>query len=113
MEKGHIINEIVMTAKENNGMPLGHQKFLKETGIKVSDWYGKYWTKWSDAIREAGFKPNKMQAPYDENYIIEKVISLIREIKKYPKAGDFRLKAYRTNNFPSHSTIGKLGKKMK
>lgn len=111
MKKEHIINEIIRTTKENNGIAMGHQKFLKETGIKRSDWYGKYWTRWSDAIREAGFKPNKMQAPYDENYIIERVISLIREIKKYPTTGDFRMKAYQTHDFPAHNTIHKLGRK--
>ena len=54
MNKEHILKEIDRTAKENNGTPLGSARFAKETGITKSDWLGKYWTKWSDAVIEAG-----------------------------------------------------------
>jgi len=60
MNKQHIIDEIIRTTKENNNIPLGHRKFETETGIKKADWFGKYWSKWSDAIKEAGFVPNKL-----------------------------------------------------
>ena len=66
MNKKHILEEISRTAKENKGIPLGRMRFEKEAGIKQTDWYGKYWTKWGDAIREAGFKPNEMRPAYDE-----------------------------------------------
>lgn len=102
MNKKHIVDEIIRTAKKNNGVPLGKDKFAKETGIKFSDWYGKYWTKWGDAVREAGYEPNKFQAAYNENVIIEHMISLIREIGKFPTSGEIRLKSYNTKSFPSH-----------
>jgi hypothetical protein len=38
-DKQHILDEIKRTAKENNGIPLGTQRFFKETGIKTTDWY--------------------------------------------------------------------------
>lgn len=114
MNKEHILKEIDRTAKENNGIPLGKGRFTKETGIRESDWSGKYWTKWSDAIIEAGYTPNEMQSAYDENALVEQVISFIREIGKFPTSADFRLKAYRTHNFPSHDTIRRrLGNKPK
>jgi hypothetical protein len=65
MDKTHILSEIVRTARENNGVPLGRSRFEKETGIKPSDWFGKYWTKWSEAVVEAGLPPNKMQSAYN------------------------------------------------
>jgi hypothetical protein len=114
MDKEHILNEIDRTAKENNGTPLGRDRFAKETGITESDWSGKYWTKWSDAVIEAGYAPNKMQSAYDEKALIEQIISFIREIGKFPTSADFRLKAYKTGNFPSHDTIRRrLGNKPK
>ena len=114
MNKDDILKEIDRTAKENNGTALGRDRFAKETGIKVSDWYGKHWAKWSDAVIEAGYAPNRMQSPYDENVLIEQVISFIREIGKFPTYGDLRLKAYKTGNFPSHNTIRqRLGNKSK
>ncbi|MCE5339714.1 MAG: GIY-YIG nuclease family protein [Planctomycetaceae bacterium] len=111
MDKKHIINEIIRTANENNGTPLGKDRFTNATGIKWSDWYGKYWTKFGDAVLEAGFKPNKLQSAYDEDFLIGCVISLIREINKFPTSGDIRLKAYNTKGFPAHNTFRRLGKK--
>ena len=105
MNKDYILKEIDRTAKANNGLPLGMERFAKETGIRRQDWWGKYWTKWSDAIIEAGYLPNQMQSAYDSNSVIEKVISLIREIGKFPTVGEYRLKAFNTKGFPSHSTI--------
>ncbi len=111
MDKKHIIDEIIRAANENNGVPLGIGKFERLTGIKFSDWYGIYWTKFGDAVKEAGFKPNKLQSAYDQNVLIEHVISLIREIKRFPTSGEIRLKAHTAKEFPSHSVFRRLGKK--
>ncbi len=104
MKKGYILKEIDRTAKENNGIPLGRRKFEKETGIRYSDRWEKYWTKWNDALIEAGYPPNKLQSAYDETFLIEQVIALIREIGKFPTVGELRLKAH-GSSFPSRDTI--------
>jgi hypothetical protein len=83
MDKQHILDEIKRTAKANNGVPLGRERFLQETGIKESDWYGKFWVRWGDALREAGFAPNQWQAAYRDELLIEKFISLIRELGQF------------------------------
>jgi hypothetical protein len=88
MNKEYILKEIDRTAKENNGTPLGQARFAKETGISVRDWWGKYWARWGDALIEAGYSPNKLQAAYDENWLIEQVISLIREIGRFPSSAE-------------------------
>jgi hypothetical protein len=61
MDKQHILAEIKRTAKANGDRPLGKERFYKETGINESDWLGKHWVRWSDALRESGFEPNWMQ----------------------------------------------------
>ncbi|HXG66490.1 MAG TPA: GIY-YIG nuclease family protein [Blastocatellia bacterium] len=111
MDKQHIINEIIRTTEKNEGRPLGSQRFSSETGIKKSDWYGKYWARWGDALKEAGYSPNTMQDSYDEDWLIEQLISLIKEIGRFPVHGELRLKARKDKNFPSHSTFGRLGNK--
>lgn len=111
MNREYILNEIIRTAKENGGTPLGRMKFENETGIKYSDWYGKYWSKWSDAIKEAGYEPNIFNIPFDEELLITKLIELIREIGKFPTHGEIRLRAYKDNGFPSHNTFKRLGNK--
>lgn len=110
MNKNQIIKEIQRTAKENNGIALGQQRFEKETGIKYTDWFGKYWTKWSDAQREAGYEPSKWITGYDKNFLIEQLISLIRNKKgKFPTLGDIRIERSRTKSFPSSSAFDRLG----
>jgi len=111
MQKDYIIREIVRTAKENGDVPLGRQKFENQTGIKFSDWYGKFWSTWGDAVKEAGYEPNVFQKAYDDDFLIEKLIELIREIGRFPTHGEIRLKTHNDITFPSHSTFWKLGKK--
>jgi hypothetical protein len=109
MDKNHILKEIKRTTEENGSVPLGMARFEKETGIKKYDWYGKYWTKWGDAIREAGYEPNKLQTAYDGEWLIKQLILLIREIRKFPTVGDIKIKSFNSKNFPSHNTFWRLG----
>lgn len=59
MDKERIIREIQRTTAANGGSPLGTARFEAATGIKLADWFGVYWARWSDAVREAGFEPNQ------------------------------------------------------
>ncbi len=111
MDKQFILAEINRTAKENDNKPLGSKRFEKETGIKYSDWFGKYWVKWNDALREAGYLPNKMNTAYEDNYLIEKLITLIRELGHFPVSGELRFKERNDSLFPSHNTFTRLGSK--
>jgi hypothetical protein len=111
MDKKHIIEEITRTALANNGVPLGTARFAQETGIQKTDWYGKYWARWGDALKEAGFIPNELQGAYKEEFVMEKLIELIRELGRYPVAGDLRLKARNDSNFPSHNVFSSRGSK--
>ena len=113
MNKEHILSEIKRTTQENAGQPLGIDRFKKETGICKEDWYGKFWGKWSDALKEAGYKPNRFSIPaYDEKWLINQLILYIRELKRFPTRPDLKLKHYNDKNFPSYITFYKrLGKK--
>ncbi len=111
MNKQDIIYEIKRTAEMNQGRPLGKERFAAETGIQISDWYGKYWARWGDALIEAGYSPNKLQTAFDDEFVIEKLITLIREIRRFPVAGELRLKAQQDKEFPSHNVFNRVGKK--
>ncbi|HEX9222894.1 MAG TPA: hypothetical protein VF860_06160 [Candidatus Acidoferrales bacterium] len=84
MKKEYILEEIRRTAKENGGAPLGVRMFLRETGIKEADWKGKHWVRWGDAVRDAGFAPNKLTVAYEESALIEKFIAVMREVGRFP-----------------------------
>lgn len=45
MNKEFILAEIVRTARENGGVALGRDRFRAATGIKDSDWHGKFWAR--------------------------------------------------------------------
>jgi hypothetical protein len=111
MNKEHIISEIKRTADENKSIPLGCARFKKETGIKISDWYGKYWIRWSDALLEAGYPPNIFQSAYDEDFLIEKLIELIKELGHFPITAEIRIKGHNDKSFPSHNTFSRFGKR--
>jgi hypothetical protein len=111
MNKEHILQEIKRTAEANGGTPLGWRKFAQETGIHERDWSGKLWARWGEAVREAGYTPNRMTEAYEEAELFEKFILLARELKKLPTDKDLRLKAHHSPDFPDAGTFTKFGRK--
>lgn len=114
-KKQHILNEIKRTAEKNDGQPLGERAFFTRTGIKKSEWFGKSWNNWNgwgNALKEAGFAPNQLNKAYDESFLIEKLILLIRELGRFPVYVELRRKAGRNPDFPAPGTFRSgLGKK--
>lgn len=104
VDRQHILSEIKRIAKSNNGRPPGRQKFEKETGIKMFDWYPDYWIQWGDALLEAGFSPNKMQEAFPENDLLGKYAEFIRELGHFPVDGEVRRKEKQDLSFPTHTT---------
>jgi hypothetical protein len=111
MEKQHILNEIRRTAEANGGEPLGVSRFCRVTGIKDSDWRGKIWARWGDALRDAGFQPNMLQTAYKEEVLLEKFISLARDLGHFPVATEVKMKARSDQSFPWHNTFARFGSK--
>lgn len=111
MDKQHIIREIQRTAKENGGVALGWRRFEEETGIRYYDWYGQHWTRWGDAVREAGLEPNRMSEAYDETFLVGQLASLTRRLGHVPTDGDLRLATRNDPEFPSEKAFRRLGSK--
>jgi Meiotically up-regulated gene 113 len=102
--KDHILQEVRRTAEANGGVCLGKEKFFQETGIREADWKGKFWVRWSEAVREAGFEPNQMTSALDETLLIEKFIVLARELKRFPVTAEIRMKKRSDATFPNDKT---------
>jgi hypothetical protein len=111
MNKQHILDEIRRTAAANGGTPIGRQRFERETGIKRTDWYGRYWARWGDAIKEAGFTPNRLQHAFSDDDVLPKLVGLIRELRRYPTHGEMRMRERLDDSFPSHGVFTRLGSK--
>lgn len=111
MDKQHILNEIRRTADANGGIPLGRQRFLAETGIKEIDWRGKFWARWGDAVTEAGFAPNQLNARFDDSSILAQLAALTRKLGRYPTNAEMRLERRSNSAFPSSGAVERLGSK--
>jgi len=111
MNKQHILDEIARTASQNGRVALGRERFFQETGIKESDWLGKFWARWSEAVKEAGCIPNSWNAPLEEEAILEHYVGLTRELGHLPVVTELKLKAKQSPGFPSHNTFRRFGTK--
>lgn len=111
MNKQYILDEIARTASQNGGIALGRERFFQETGIKESDWLGKFWARWGDAVKEAGCVPSKLNAPMNEEALLVSYIALVREFRRLPVVSEIKLKAKQMPGFPSHNTFRKFGNK--
>lgn len=101
MEKEFILGEIKRVA-EVLGRTPGRGEMLRHAGIKESDWLGKFWAKWQNAVVEAGLIPNQMQTAYPEEVLLESMVGLIREQGgRFPTVAEMRLKRRNDQTFPN------------
>lgn len=98
-------------AKANGGVPIGRERFERETGIKESDWTGIFWVRWSEAVKEAGFEPNKLNIAHDEEFLLEQYALLVRELGRIPVVGEVIMKRRTHPEFPSAKTFHRFGNK--
>lgn len=111
MLKQHILAEIQRTAAGNEGVPLGRQRFFSETGIRETDWSGKHWARWSDALLEAGFSPNELQSSFTDEHLLEQYASFVQQLGRVPTVAELKLRAREQSGFPSHNTFARFGNK--
>jgi hypothetical protein len=111
MNKQKILDEIQRTARANGGVPLGKGRFERETGIKESEWSGRFWVRWSEAITEAGFEPNKLNSAHEEEFLLEQYVSLIRKLGRLPVQNELKMKRRTDPEFPGDKAFRRFGNK--
>ena len=109
MTKEKIIGEIRRTAVENGNVPLGKERFLAVTGIRESDWSGRFWVSWAAAVREAGFEPQKMNQRLADEVVLEAASRVVRQLGHFPTAVELRLATRSDKSLPSHNTYRRFG----
>ena len=96
-DRDEILEEIRRCAAENGGSPLGRNAFVKATGIRPAS-IDKHWLRWSEAVAEAGFTPGVMNPAYSDDYVLETLALLVRELQ--PPFGDLMTCHPPTNPWP-------------
>lgn len=104
-----LLSEIRRTAAKNGGAPLRKGRFLADTGIRESDWVGRYWARWGDALHEAGFTASGLQAARSDVAMLEALVGLVRELQRVPVRGELALKRPSDVSFQSPNTFERFG----
>ena len=104
----HIVTKIRLLAAKSNGSPPGRTKFASQTGIHEHTW-SYYWARWSDALIEAGFKPNPWGRGYSDEEILKKLADFVRKLGRYPVGREIRVKSSREPGFPSENAFRRFG----
>jgi hypothetical protein len=83
----------------------------RPTGICQSEWSGRYWARWNDAIAEAGYTPNEMNTAIDTDELLAHLASLVRELGHFPTAPELKMKFNQRVGFPAPNTFQRFGNK--
>lgn len=103
--RDHILNEIRRLATLNGGQPPGMKAFARDTGMESHLWRGKYWARWSDALSEAGYSPNKWQERLDSDEVLTGVIAACRHYGRFPTQDEIQLHRKLDPTIPSEQAI--------
>jgi hypothetical protein len=82
--RDQILSEIKRLAEANGGKAPGAEAFETATGITTGSWRGLYWARWSDALTEAGYRPNKFGGKFEADHVIGSLIEAARHYKRLP-----------------------------
>lgn len=111
VERDAILAAIRRAAEDNGGKAPGRERFAAETGIREHDWLGRYWARWGDAVAEAGFTPNTMQARIDDDEALRRYAVETQRLGHPPTHAELRLVRQADKTFPSSGVYERLGPK--
>ena len=87
------------------GNPPGRARYEKETGTRTSEWHGKIYRSWGDALQDAGFEARQKQAKLSSEEVIRKFAEAARHFNRIPADVDLRMYARENKGFPGHTTF--------
>ncbi len=105
MDRDYILERMKLYAAEIGTPKIGQRAFAKASGIRESDWRGKYWPNWSAATTEAGLSSADWNSAYNKEYLAEKLVSLMRELGKFPTWAEINMKFHSDRSFPAPNTF--------
>jgi hypothetical protein len=99
VSREYVLAEIRRTAAENDGKPLGRDRFMDVTGIREREWEG-FWSRWGDAVEEAGFARNAMTARYSDDHLLGLLAHETRRLGHPPTNGERHVRHVADPTFP-------------
>jgi hypothetical protein len=106
--KEGIIAEIRRVARERNGL-VSLRAFRKATGIPDNQFLGKYWTKWNEALVEAGIQTGSFERDKTSDVLaLEAIAQLISRLNKWPSQAEMSVARHGDPSFPSRTVFRRL-----
>jgi len=109
LTKDDVLREIRRIAAENGGVAPGKIAFFGATGIRESDWSGRWWTTWGAAVREAGFEPQRLNPRMDDELVLAAAAGIVRKLGHFPTSVEIRFECNADPALPSHNTFRRFG----
>ena len=109
LTKDDVLREIRRVAAENGGVAPGKVVFLNATGIRESDWSGRWFTTWGAAVREAGFEPQRMNPRIDDELVLAGAAGIVRKLGRFPTSAEIRFECNADPALSSHNTFNRFG----
>lgn len=104
VSKADILAEIRRTAIGDR--PLGRLAFASETGIGDAQ-VARYWARWNDAVREAGFTPNELWQRVPDDEVLSSLASETRRLGRLPTIRELRVRHHEDDTVPSRHVFGR------
>lgn len=105
--KEEILSEIRRYVAANDGAVPGEKTFAAATRIKESAWKGKYWVRWTEAVKAAGYDPNTLNQKIPDDDILEKLAAFITNLGYFPVRDEINVQARTVPGFPVWQTVKK------
>ncbi|MDP1956479.1 MAG: GIY-YIG nuclease family protein [Polaromonas sp.] len=105
LTKDDVLREIRRIAAENGGVAPGRIAFFDATGIRESDWSGRWWTTWGAAVREAGLEPQRLNPRLDDELVLAAAAGIVRKLGRFPTSAEIRFESNADAALPSHNTF--------
>ena len=103
--KDRILAEIRRLAVASGGVAPGTKLFARETGIKESDWRGRYWPNWGQALREAGYSPNAWVTAAPEDELMARLADYVRSQGRYPVDAELQIARRKDPTVPATKVL--------
>lgn len=110
MDREAILDAIRRAAETNDGIAPGQELFERLSGISSGQWRGKLWLRWSDALKEAGFQPNRLKEALPRERILACLAELTRKHGRFPTHAEVVMERERDKSFPHHTVFTRIGK---
>ena len=108
VSRDQILDEIRHLAMVDGRSP-GRRRFEEATGIRSSEWSGKFWARWGDALTEAGLQPNKFMGAIPDDELLRHLARCTQELGHFPTQAELGVYSKSRRDFPSDGTFQRLG----